>query len=141
MNLIFDELISECIFTFARSSGKGGQNVNKVSTKVILQFSVENSRVLSVEEKKCLWYELQNRISKTGILQLSAGSQRSQLQNKDAVTLRFIRLIEKALQPETERIATKPTRASKQKRLDAKATRSVKKALRSRLSEEVFEDA
>ena len=126
-----DSLINECRFEATRSSGSGGQNVNKVSTKVILLFNVLESNVLSQLQKDVFLSELHTRISKHGIFRISSGRERTQLANRKLVTEKFKSLVEKAFETEEERIATKPTKSSKLKRIDSKKAQSGKKADRS----------
>jgi len=133
-------LIAECRFEATRSSGSGGQNVNKVSTKVFLVFNVLESNVLSLEEKDVFFSELHTRISKHGIFRINSSRERTQSGNRKLVTEKFIALVEKAFETEEERIATKPTRISKQRRIDSKKAVSVKKSNRSqRFNEETEE--
>ena len=127
------DLKKELRFQTTRSSGKGGQHVNKVETRVELHFDVNNSEVFNEQEKKIISDKLANRISKEGILQLSSQAKRSQLLNKQQVTNKFFKLIEKALAPEKERIPTKPTKAMIAKRLNDKKIRSEKKAMRGKI--------
>jgi ribosome-associated protein len=124
-------LLKECIFDATRSSGSGGQNVNKVSTKVILQFNVLGSNYLSEEQKDILLSKLRSRISKTGILRLTSGRGRTQLANRKLVTEKYISLVINAFTAEPDRIATLPTESSKQKRISKKKLQSEKKATRS----------
>ena len=127
---MFTELRKEVSFRTSRSSGPGGQHVNKVSSKVELLFDVNNSEFLSDHQKQKIIDELQNRITKEGLLTLQCDENRSQLQNKEIVFDRFIKLIEKALKPVKKRKPTKPTRSSVQKRLTDKKKLSNKKELR-----------
>lgn len=132
MDIDIDKLIKECVFTAARSSGSGGQNVNKVSSKVSLIFDVNSSDTLDEEQKRLILEKLANRVNKNGILQISSESERTQWMNKKAVTARFSLLVRQALAPERKRVATKPTLTSIQKRLEEKKRKSEKKRFRSR---------
>lgn len=110
----------EFIFQATRSSGPGGQNVNKVSSKVELRFNVNNSQILSAEEKFILCGKLSNKLNKLDELVLVAQTDRSQLKNKEKVIEKFYALIEKALTPTRKRFKTKPSRSSVEKRLESK---------------------
>jgi ribosome-associated protein len=123
----------EFTFTASRSSGPGGQNVNKVSTKVELRFNINNSSILTQEEKNLLLEKLAGRITKEGELVVVSQSERSQLKNKEAATTRFYALITKALTPRKKRKPTHPTAASDEKRLEEKKMRSEKKEQRKRV--------
>lgn len=125
-----EKIIKELIFTATRSSGKGGQNVNKVSTKVELRFDVLNSESLKSDEKERIYSKLGNRISGEGILILTSDSERTQLGNKKKVIELFFELIGKALVKPKKRIETNPTKASKEKRLKEKKLQSDKKKQR-----------
>lgn len=125
-----ENLISELTFKAVRSSGSGGQHVNKVATKVVLSFDILNSSHLSEDEKIKLLSFLSNRINKSGILVLSSGQNRSQLKNKIDVTKRFLNLIELGLKQEKERKQTKIPKSAKRKRLEIKRKISDKKANR-----------
>jgi ribosome-associated protein len=131
-----DSLLNECRFEATRSSGSGGQNVNKVSTKVILIFNVLDSSVLDAEQKEMFLSELHTRISKHGIFRISSGRERTQLANRKAVTEKFSMLVQKAFETEEERIATKPTRSSKLRRVESKKALSDKKSSRSQRFED-----
>ena len=114
----------ELQFKAVKSSGAGGQHVNKVSSKVELYFDLKNSESLSDQEKHLLLKNLSSRITKEGVLILSSGESRSQHTNKEKVTKRFFDVIEKGLLVPKQRKATKPSKAQKQKRLDEKQKRS-----------------
>ncbi|GGW55362.1 ribosome-associated protein [Winogradskyella epiphytica] len=123
-------LISELNYKYVRSSGSGGQNVNKVSSKAELYFDIENSTVFSDIEKERLSKFFQNRLTKEGILILASDESRSQFRNKALVTQRFLELIKEGLKVEKKRISTKVPRAVKRKRLKYKRITSEKKANR-----------
>ena len=131
-----ESLINECRYEATRSSGSGGQNVNKVSTKVILIFNVLESNVLDDEQKGIFLSELHTRISKHGIFRISSGRERTQLANRKTVTDKFVTLVQKAFETEEERIATKPTRSSKLRRVETKKALSEKKSSRSQRFED-----
>ena len=126
-------LNNELIFTASRSSGPGGQNVNKVNTKVTLRFNVRHSEVLTPEEKEIILRKLSSQLTKEGILVLTAQDKRSQLQNKDAVMMKFEKFLTKAFEKKKIRKATKPSKSSKQKRIDGKKLRGEKKKWRQNL--------
>ncbi len=125
-----DLLKSELTFKAVRSSGSGGQHVNKVASKVVLHFNLEKSNVFNEEEKERLKTFFKNRINKQGVLILNSGESRSQFRNKALVTQRFLELIEVGLKPEEERKITKVPKAVKQKRLENKRKNSEKKTNR-----------
>jgi ribosome-associated protein len=120
----------EFIFNATRSSGPGGQHVNKVSTRIELRFDVLASHLLQETEKDVIMITLASRITKAGMLILVSQSERSQYDNKTKVIEKFYRLLEKALTPVKKRKPTHPTTASKTKRLDAKRIMSEKKKFR-----------
>lgn len=125
-------IINECIFTSSRSSGPGGQNVNKVNTRIQLRINFDDSTIFSQEQKLTLHIKLGNRINNDGYLQLSIQKTRSQLKNKQiAIELVFV-LIEKALTQPKKRHKTKPTKASRLRRLEDKKKQSDKKNERRR---------
>lgn len=127
-----DQLISELTFTTSRSQGAGGQNVNKVETKVELNWSPDESAVFSLDEKVLLSASLQNKMNKDGIVFLTSQKTRSQLKNKEDAIERFLLLIEQILTPKKSRKATKPTRSSQADRLESKKKKSMVKQLRKR---------
>lgn len=121
---------NEFIYSASRSGGPGGQNVNKVSTKVELRYNLKLTSLFSEREKELLFRKLKNKINNDGELIIVSSSERSQLLNKLAVTEKFYDLVSKALTIPKRRKATKPTKASKAKRLDEKKKRSVIKDFR-----------
>ena len=128
MNL--QDLHKELTFRMSRSSGSGGQHVNKVATRVELLFDVVHSAALSEREKAFILERLSNRITQEGLLQLASDASRSQLQNKKAVIKKFDELIEAALKPRKKRAKTGAFKADERKRLQYKKQHGEKKANR-----------
>lgn len=124
------QLIQEVSYKAVRSSGAGGQNVNKVASKVELHFMVEESQALSEEEKERLKKKLRSRLTTNDELILQSDESRSQHKNKELVTARFVEMVKAALVKPKPRKKTKPSRAAKEKRLKAKKIRSEKKSNR-----------
>ena len=125
-----ETLGKELIFSASRSDGPGGQNVNKVNSKVTLKFDVAQSVVLNQEEKDIIYKKLASRLTKEGILVLTAQDSRSQLQNKEAVILKLEKLLAKAFEKRKVRKATKPSKGSIQDRINKKKQLSEKKKWR-----------
>jgi ribosome-associated protein len=123
-------LESEFIFSTSRSSGPGGQNVNKVSTKVELRFNLLLTAAFSEKEKDLIFIRLKNKINKESEIILVSQSERTQLMNKEAVTDKFYNIVSKALTIQKKRRSTRPTMSSKIKRLEGKRSRGKIKKLR-----------
>ncbi len=130
-----NDLLEEVILRHSRSSGKGGQNVNKVSTKVELYFDVKSSAVLDAAEKNLLLINLKNKIGKKGIIRITSQGQRSQYLNKLNVINKFLKLIYEALNVPEKRIETFPTEESILKRRLMKSRKSEKKRDRKKIIE------
>nr|WP_321221765.1 alternative ribosome rescue aminoacyl-tRNA hydrolase ArfB [uncultured Psychroserpens sp.] len=132
LSKMFDEaaILNELEFKFVRSSGAGGQHVNKTSSKVELTFNLEASQFLSEAQKELLKSNLQTRLTKDNVLILQCGESRSQHKNKSLIIKRFLELIEANLIEEKDRIPTKIPRAVVRKRLSNKRKNSEKKSNR-----------
>jgi ribosome-associated protein len=120
----------EFVFSASRSSGPGGQHVNKVSTRIELRFNIPLSQLLGEEEKALALDKLHTRVTKEGILILVSQSERSQFDNKTKVIEQFYRLLGKALTPVKKRTPTRPTASSKNRRLETKHVHAEKKKRR-----------
>ena len=124
------EFSNEFIFTATKSQGPGGQNVNKVNTKIELRFDVLHSEILTDEEKEILLIRLRSKINKEGYLIVVSQSERTQFKNKLKAVEKFYLLICKALTPVKKRKPTFPDILSKEKRLKEKKRKAEKKARR-----------
>ena len=123
-----EKIISELNFKAVRSSGAGGQNVNKVSSKVVLTFDLKNSKALTEEQKLLLETKLSSRLTSDLVLILNCDEDRSQLKNKEIVTKRFLAVIKNGLLVPKERKATKIPKSVIRKRIkDKKNVSEVKK--------------
>lgn len=127
MNFTKADLQKETSHKTSRSGGKGGQNVNKVSSKVELLFSIASSALFTDEEKQLLTEKLQSRFNKDGYVQVVCDEERSQYLNKEKAIERLTSLLIKALQKPKVRKPTKVSKAKKAARLDSKKIQSVKK--------------
>ncbi len=124
------DLSSEFIFQTSRSGGPGGQNVNKVSTKVELYFNIEESVLLNDWQKNRLYEKYSNKISGEKILRLVCQTERSQLKNKGLVIDKFYDLLKKAFHVEKKRKATKPGKGAIEERIKEKKVRATIKSTR-----------
>jgi len=125
-----DDLLKEVRFKATRSSGPGGQHVNKTASRVELYWNVDESIVLNENERELIKQRLQKRISEKGEIILASEKFRSQLKNREDVSARFIELIKRSLKPVKKRKPTHPTGISKEKRLREKKQRGELKRLR-----------
>lgn len=124
------KILAELEFKAIRSSGAGGQHVNKVSSKVVVTYNLLLSEGLTVEEKDLLVQKLSSKLTKEGLLIMSADESRSQFRNKAIVRQRLIEMLRENLIKPTKRKPTKPSYGSKQRKLKKKAIQGEKKKLR-----------
>lgn len=131
---MFSSLLSEISFQTVRSGGKGGQHVNKVETAVIASFRVSGSALLSESDQQLVLEKLGHRISREGLLQVKAQSYRSQLENKEDAVQKLETLVRKALEKKRPRIATRMSKAVKERRLESKKIKSERKSGRRKIN-------
>ncbi|MEM8998683.1 MAG: alternative ribosome rescue aminoacyl-tRNA hydrolase ArfB [Bacteroidota bacterium] len=129
-----EQIIAELKFKATRSGGPGGQHVNKVSSKVVLNFNLSFSKAFSEKERKRLLVTLRHRLTKENTLILQCDEARSQHKNKELALKRLFRLLKKGLEVSKKRIPTKPSKAVVEKRLKSKKNNAVKKAARKKPS-------
>ena len=128
--------LEELRFRFSRSGGPGGQHVNRSATQVELLFDVTHSPSLSDEQRALVLQRLRGYVDADGVLHLVSSGTRSQLRNREEVTLRFAGLMARALRPVKKRHATRPSAAARARRLEQKRRRAESKRMRRAPGEE-----
>lgn len=124
------DFTAELSFRFSRSSGPGGQSVNKVNTRVEVGFNIRHSLLLSEYEKNRLTQKLSNKINKDGELWMDAQTERSQIRNKEVAIKKTHQVLNQALARPKFRVSTKPSKSAKRKRLENKKQHGQKKTMR-----------
>lgn len=133
MHFIPPALLSGFVFKTSRSGGKGGQNVNKLATRVQVDFPVATSPLLSEEERGILLEKLGDKLSGDGVLQVVAQASRSQLENKQLAIKKMYQLLNKCFVVRKKRKATKPSKKSVEKRLESKRRDAGIKSMRGKV--------
>jgi ribosome-associated protein len=134
------QILTELVYNTSRSSGPGGQNVNKVETKVEVRWNIEISTAISMSEKTLILTKLQNKLSDEGTtIIISSQAARSQAKNKEKAAEKLLKLIEESLIQQAPRKATKPTAESIDKRIKAKKSDGDKKSMRGNLKNRLLE--
>ena len=130
MNFSKEDLLVDIVFKTSRSGGKGGQNVNKVSTKVEINYDLEASALFTADEKQVIITRLQNRLNAEKKIQVVSNEERSQLLNKERALDKLYNLIKSALIVQKPRKATKPRKSDVERRLQEKQKQALKKLSR-----------
>lgn len=124
------EILSSISYITSRSSGPGGQHVNKTNSRVTLQWKVEEQAGFTEEQKAKIFHKLRQYINSEGLLQISVQESRSQIQNKALAEKRLLQLLRECFRPQKKRIPTQPGKAAVQKRLTSKKLHADKKKIR-----------
>lgn len=132
-NIHIPDLENEFVFQTSRSSGPGGQNVNKVNSRVELRFDIANSTLLTDAQKEILQKKLASKLTSEGILIVVSQESRSQLENKELTVQKLYQLIGGALKPVKKRKPTRPPKSADEKRLQRKKLQAEKKVKRGRI--------
>ncbi len=127
------DILPEVEFTTSRSGGPGGQNVNKVNSKVTARFDIPGSRILTEGEKEFLLSRLSSKATVEGVIVIAVQESRSQLENKETATAKLEQILRQAYVVKKKRKKTKPSKAAKQKRIESKKKQSEKKKWRQKL--------
>ena len=134
--MIIERLLNEVRYKTSRSSGPGGQHVNKTESRVELQWNIDESTALDENQKALAKSRLRSRLTERGLLIMASERSRSQLKNREDVTGRFVEVIKRSLKPVKKRKPTRPTLASQEKRLEKKKRRGALKTLRGKSDRE-----